>query len=474
MAIGQMGPLLIQPDPASKRKRALAEQLMQQGSNAAPVRSMWEGLSRVAQGALGGYMGRKADEVDQDRQKSAQSTLASALMEGNRNPIELKDEQGNVVPAASRNMRMADILMANPDTQNMAMQYQMQDSEDQQKLADKKQERQWNLEDMTQKRSWDTEDFGKKLSAEKEMAQWKINAETQANKLAKTGHILSPEETTKYGFSPGAVVSMDAYGNPTVVQKASDVKSGGSGPFEGKGGDIQAINYYVKNGLMTAEEGAAVLGGKAFPGQNGEVQFANPLALVGRGQNSMNGSPQTGQPGLTTIREGNAQLPASEQSKIREQMSTLESLSQNINNLSDNVKNEGLITGGFGEKGGTQSSLYQNTLMGLKNLNELGVLNGPDLQLLEKQLADPTGITARVKGLNGSGYFNSQLGQVQKRISNELERAKSRLGSKHQAQQMPQQQNQGQPAQISSPQDLERLPSGSTYIAPDGSTRRKR
>jgi hypothetical protein len=52
--------------------------------------------------------------------------------------------------------------------------------------------------------------------------------------------------------------------------------------------------------------------------------------------------------------------------------------------------------------------------MQMKNLYELGVLNGPDYMLMTKIVEDPTGIMQMARGTEG---LNAQLGTVQSIIN---------------------------------------------------------
>jgi len=53
-------------DDAIKRKRALADALVQQGSDTSAIRSPWQGVARLAQGLMGGIHQGMADKAEQD------------------------------------------------------------------------------------------------------------------------------------------------------------------------------------------------------------------------------------------------------------------------------------------------------------------------------------------------------------------------------------------------------------------------
>jgi soluble lytic murein transglycosylase-like protein len=53
-------------DTAIRRKRALAEALMQQGSDTSPIRSPWQGVARLVQGLMGGMHEASADAAEKE------------------------------------------------------------------------------------------------------------------------------------------------------------------------------------------------------------------------------------------------------------------------------------------------------------------------------------------------------------------------------------------------------------------------
>jgi hypothetical protein len=86
----------------------LASQLMGQGADTSPIQSPWQGLARLAQGAVGGYLADKSEQDRTSREKQYTDALASALMGG-----------GDATAIAQR-------LAANPATAQLAPQFQMQ------------------------------------------------------------------------------------------------------------------------------------------------------------------------------------------------------------------------------------------------------------------------------------------------------------------------------------------------------------
>jgi hypothetical protein len=100
--------------------------------------------------------------------------------------------------------------------------------------------------------------------------------------------------------------------------------------------------------------------------------------------------------------------PTSEQvGKAKTQIGTAMKLYSAVDALQNDITKNGLQTFGLGEVGGRQGALFQDTLLQLKELQNLGVLNGPDERILLQELADPTSLTARLKG--GPGYVMAKI-----------------------------------------------------------------
>jgi hypothetical protein len=100
--------------------------------------------------------------------------------------------------------------------------------------------------------------------------------------------------------------------------------------------------------------------------------------------------------------------PTSEQvGQAKKQIGTAVKLYSAIDELEKDIVKNGLQTFGLGEAGGRQGAYFQDTLLQLKELQNLGVLNGPDERILLQELADPTSLATRLKG--GSGYVMAKI-----------------------------------------------------------------
>ena len=100
--------------------------------------------------------------------------------------------------------------------------------------------------------------------------------------------------------------------------------------------------------------------------------------------------------------------PTSEQiGKAKAQIGTAVKLYSAVDELEKDIDKNGLQTFGLGESGGRQSALFIDTMMQLKELQNLGVLQGRDELLLLQELADPTSFTSLLKG--GPNYVKSKI-----------------------------------------------------------------
>jgi hypothetical protein len=93
--------------------------------------------------------------------------------------------------------------------------------------------------------------------------------------------------------------------------------------------------------------------------------------------------------------------------KAKEQIGTALKLYSAVDELEKDIDKNGLQTFGLGESGGRQSALFIDTMMQLKELQNLGVLQGRDELLLLQELADPTSFMSLLKG--GPKYVKSKI-----------------------------------------------------------------
>jgi hypothetical protein len=137
-------------------------------------------------------------------------------------------------------------------------------------------------------------------------------------------------------------------------------------------------------------------------------------------------APQASAPvGETGIKSGVKTTPyaptAGQVGDARKQILVAEKLVAAIDVLEKDVRQNGMQIGGMGEAGGRQEAFFQDAILQLKELQNLGVLNGPDERILLQQLADPTSLKSLIKGLGGSDYVLSKITELRNKAYREVE-----------------------------------------------------
>jgi hypothetical protein len=100
-----------------------------------------------------------------------------------------------------------------------------------------------------------------------------------------------------------------------------------------------------------------------------------------------------------------------------------------LKKMENMVRDQGMQLGGLGEKGASQSAVYEDLLTKARLAAQLGVLNKEDLPRLQAQLSDPTALSTYIRGLGGPDAFFAQIRQMEKRIVEEANRKNLQFGS---------------------------------------------
>ena len=151
--------------------------------------------------------------------------------------------------------------------------------------------------------------------------------------------------------------------------------------------------------------GGAMPGGAPTPAQAapGGPMEAQPGGFAGTGAKS---SPFAPTPGQVT--------------DARKQALTIEKLMGSVNALEANVRENGMQIGGMGPLGAAQEALFQDSILQLKELQNLGVLQGRDETLLIQQFSNPTSLMTYIKGLGGPEYFFAKVKELKSKAEREL------------------------------------------------------
>jgi len=111
----------------------------------------------------------------------------------------------------------------------------------------------------------------------------------------------------------------------------------------------------------------------------------------------------------------------------RKQILTANKLVSAIDVLEADVRQNGMQIGGMGEAGGRQEAFFQDAILQLKELQNLGVLNGPDERILLQQLADPTSLKSYIKGKGGPEYVLSKIAELRNKANREVDMINSQF-----------------------------------------------
>jgi hypothetical protein len=200
---------------------------------------------------------------------------------------------------------------------------------------------------------------------------------------------LQPDGSTKTVYEQPAPLPA-SFAKPTYKGKLPAVPTGGAPAPSG----------------AQMPTGGAMPSGAPAPAQaapSGPVQ-AQPGSFPGAGGKSSPFAPTSGQV-----------------TDARKQALTIEKLVGSLNALETSIQQEGMQIGGMGKAGGTQEARFQDSILQLKELQNLGVLNGPDERILLQQLANPTQLSSYLKGYGGPDYVYSKITELKEKAQRELQ-----------------------------------------------------
>ncbi|MBZ7920559.1 hypothetical protein LAC81_02000 [Ensifer adhaerens] len=210
--------------------------------------------------------------------------------------------------------------------------------------------------------------------------------------------------------------------------------SGGAFRFGGNSVEAQALNGLMDSGALTPSQAQQLGAGKTISGPNGELIFLTPQGVFGtssqaggaiqpitpnqtapQGSNSPQAVPQTtpeavpqavpqaadqhsqSQPATLApgqiVRDGNIQLtepkvPEAQKNRAASVDQAYKALNTELDRYSELVEKTG-IEAMPGQSKDQLNSVRQGVMLQLKELFNLGVLNGPDLSLMERMIYDP-------------------------------------------------------------------------------------
>lgn len=176
--------------------------------------------------------------------------------------------------------------------------------------------------------------------------------------------------------------------------------------FEGNSVEAQSLNGLVKSGALTREQALQLGAGKVVTNPaDGSLMFMTPQGIFSKPANGGEASPvQPNAPsGGIPLTGPKPEKPTESQ---RNRVSQVSQAVQAVNDALDRYQQLVDKTGLSVVPGKDQDNLKQvrqGIMLQLKELFNLGVLNGPDLMLMENMIYNPV--------VDGEGGYTSLLGQ---------------------------------------------------------------
>ena len=460
---------------AADPRRALAQSLIASGSNTGPVNSPVEGLARLASALVGGYQNRQLRNEYKERQNQYGETIKSAFnaAEPWRAPDDIMSAppdtlqqglgpmperpaydasvivpKGQPVPGTGGLSALASVLAGNPDTASMAAEMRVRNFERQQGITDTQDAARFaqklRIEGIPQ------EDEAK-LPGAKNLATMQGEV-ALANALA-TETQLGPVKATNAGLVSNAQQpnELERIRAQAAATAANQPPRGPAGTYGGTSIEAQDSNILL-NGDPASPEYALAYARQAAPKTaniEGVIQTTTPdmrwarLPTWVQPQSAAqpppgpvaspalaSGSPSpTPPPGTPTITMQRVSVPP----KLREAqigVGTLIGALDRFGEVNANADRGARLSAASpfpGTEGKTLNTTYNNAALLAKGeeLFNLGVLNGPDLDLIRRTLTDPSTVAGAVSGPEGT---QAQIKEVRDLIVGRLHRMEAQAG----------------------------------------------
>lgn len=244
------------------------------------------------------------------------------------------------------------------------------------------------------------------MGAPKADREWLIGLYKQANPEAPSG---VKEFESVYGRRPNS---------PEEYRQFKKGESAGGSAFEGTGMDqqswsiVNSIGPKIQDGTATPDEQRRYMSAEAHlttpkvstdPSTGAQTVMQLDLGQFGfpslRKQAQQAQQPQQGGTGLQQPQTGYTSTQTTQPKvpeDVRKGLTAVDDILESIDALSKETSNGSVLDNKipFTERKGRAGSAYTLLQMRLKEALNLGVLNGPDLMILEKMLQDPTSMTA--------------------------------------------------------------------------------
>jgi hypothetical protein len=470
--------------------------LYQAGANTSPINHWTQGLARLVQAGVGSWQMDKAEKEEEGKRKERAQRLATALQK-----MQSGDMGGAVADFAS-----------SEDDGGTAMQ-----------LAMYGQQRGDRLKDTAEDRAW-----RQQMDERNHQQQRQLAAENRASQPGPAPVAVYDSQTGKVGF----VDARELRANPGRYAPPDQGKP--QLPFSGNSMDAQTMNILLAGDPASPAYQAAYAhaaqpkmqmnpdgtwtsvtpdmrhfrppaGAQGQPQPQGAPQAppmpggnmpapvppqpASPSAQAPQAS-PMPQAPQMppqaiGQPTIGAP-QGQARLGQAEAAKLRSAQVEAQTLIGALDDFTGTVSGTNLgqrvatALGSTDPASATLNTQWSKAALLAKgeSLFNLGVLNGPDLEIIRRTLTDPSTLRG---GLTGPAAYKAQAEEIKKLIVQRLNAFEQKAGlppSQFGAQQPPapppqEPQAGGAPVQVQSQEQFATLPSGTQFIAPDGSLRVK-
>lgn len=342
------GPLAMQR--ARDPRAAYARALMEAGSSGAPVASTTHGLARAGQALVGAWLARDANQDWDNRENNRAMAIANALKDASGTPAETKSySDGTTINwnAVKPDMNRAIAgLAANKDTADMAAQWQ-------------KNEMDWNRQ-----RAATAEDRGANQQFTLQRDQLQNDFGTARDNLNRAHAEYMQDRSAANQFKLQA-----------AQQQFSAAEGALNRTFQ-RGQQERAQNFQLNNAGTLAQRQAE----GTLAAQNAPVTIQTP-----------NG-PQTVPAGAAVKVASGSPLTDAQKKEYTDKNLKFDAVDSALGRYEKLLKEGGPSLLGVAGAPTKLSSAYQDTLLELKELFNLGVLNGPDLELMQKTLADPNSL----------------------------------------------------------------------------------
>lgn len=393
-------PLYGSQNRRSDYRDRLASQLIAQGSDSSPVQHWSQGAARLAQALAGGMIGMKQDQRADERQKAYTTTMQGAF-------------------SAQDPESMAAALAGNADTAPQAMQFRQMSMQqratqeaEQRRAAGEQQRFDRGLAAQNDQTTAQREFTAQQAQAAREqqtlLAEMNRNATIEAARVRAAGQSgpqgSELERATGILFNPNADTSSPEY------QRAHYIASQPRDQYDAATGRMVTIRPELPPNIRPP----------AYGGQ------ATPQPPMPQGQPPAPGAPQGAPidtaPNVTVRQIAPPAMSSQDRQKIEAATTDAAVL---VGSLNEYVKSFDSATPGeratsvMGVNTPLNTSFSNAALMAKgEALFNLGVLNGPDLDIIRRTLPDPSTAKGQVAGPEGARAAAEQISRmIQDRIT---------------------------------------------------------